>query len=257
MLLAAEPWFASALAQDGGGLKVLGVKVEPIDGQYLVLKDVNVRAKPENGAKRVGRLSSGDKVEAVGRVKGPWLAVRAQGKMLGFVYAGILMPLIDGGLSDPVSGEVNVAVMGSCGYSIEFIGKSEAEPQRFEFADYGVEWRCKKTGAGAAEISFHTPMFLSEGPFQGTRSPVHQITVDVLELSGSLEEVFSTHLLWDRDAGVLKFDSATVKKFVRTKPPEPQSAKSLAGALKKAVETAAAVWTDAVWAALAKTPESR
>ncbi len=245
----------AAVAEDSAGLKVMGVAVEPADGDYLVLKDVNVRAQPDNNAKRVAKLSNGDKVQAVGRVKGPWYAVRHQGKVLGFVFGGILMPLVDGKLKAPVTDEIRVAGVGLCHFSIEFAGKSEAEPQRFEFADYVVAWQCKDGNWPA--ILFTTPMFLSEGPYQGTRAAVHQITVDVLELPGGLEEVFSTHLLWDREAKQIKYDSATEKKFIHAKPPEPMPAKTLAEALKKAVETAALCWTEAVWAALAKKPESR
>ncbi len=255
-------WPATVGADELGGLKVLGVAVEPADGEYLVLKDVNVRAEPETRSKRVAKLRGGDRVVAVGRVKGPWLAVRSGTKVLGFVFEPILMPLIDGTLNEPIAGETTVAGVGRCAFSIEFVGKSEAGLQRFEFADYGVEWRCRPDGAGneadsKPALAFHTPMFLSEGPYQGTKSPVHQITVDVLELAGSLEEVFSTHLLWDRRAGKLAFDSATIKKFVHASPPAPQPAKTLPDALKKAVEIAALAWTDLVWAALAKKPQSR
>ncbi|MEK9751967.1 MAG: SH3 domain-containing protein [Rhodospirillaceae bacterium] len=245
----------AATAEDASGLKVLGIAVKPAEGDYLVLKDVNVRAKPDNNAKRVAKLSNGDKVEAVGRVKGPWYAVRQRGKVLGFVYGGILMPVVDGTLSEPVTGKIELAVIGRCEFAVEFVGKSEAEPQRVEFADYAVQWRC--TDPSGQKLQFTTPMFLSEGPYQGTRAAVHQITVDVLELAGGLEEVFSTHLLWDRDAKQIKYDSATEKKFIHAKPPAPQPAKTLAEALRKAVDTAAQCWTEAVWVALAKKPESR
>jgi len=241
-------------AEKSDGPTVMGVPVEPIDGIYLVLKDVNVRAAPETKSKRVARLDAGTKVEAVGSVKGPWLAVRLDGKVLGFVYAPILMPMIDGTLSDPVSGTVAVHGVGQCEYTVEFVGKSEAGDQRFEFADYGVEWRCRSAASG---LAFHTPMFLSEGPYQGTRKAVHQITVDVLELAGSLEEVFSTHLLWERNKGEVMFDSTTIKKFAHAKPPDALKAETLSDALKAAVETTAHVWTDSVWSALAKKHQTR
>jgi hypothetical protein len=235
-----------------GELLVLGVPVEPVEGVYLVLKDVNVRAEPETNSKRVNKLEAGTKVKAVGRVKGPWLAVRRDGKVLGFVYEPILMPMIDGTLAEPVGGTVAVHGVGQCVYAIEFVGKSEAGDQRFEFADYGVDWRCRPSGDTKKDLIFHTPMFLSEGPYQGTRKAVHQITVDVLELAGSLEEVFSTHLLWDRNKGEVMFDSTTIKKFAHAKPPDAQKAEVLSDALKSAVETAAHVWTESVWTALAK-----
>ena len=231
-----------------------GTQVIPHTGVYLVLTDVNVRAKPMTKSKRVGRLKKGVRVDAVGRMKGPWLAVRGAGKLAGFVYTPTLMPLIDGLLSDPIKGTVGVGEAGTCAYVIEFLGKTKAENQRFEFADYGVEWDCRREGK---RLRFHTPMFLTEGPHQGTQKPVHQITVDLLELEGGLEQIFSIHLLWDRIKTELKFDSVTMKKFARTKRPKPETAGKLRDALTGAVHMVTRVWNPAVWAAIAKKPENR
>jgi len=233
----------------GGPLRaqdIEGVKVEPHSGTYLVLKDANVRAKPETRSKKVGRLDAGERIEARGRVKGPWLLVESDAKTLGFVYGPILMPVIDGTLADPLKG---ATADGECNYVLEFLGKTGADHQRFEFADYSAEWRCERDGA---PFRFHTPMFLTEGPHQGTENPVHQITVDLLDLVGGLEEVFSVHLLWDRDKKSLRYDSTTVKKFVHAAAPEPVPADDLSAALTAALRLAADVWTPAVWTALAK-----
>ena len=59
------------LAQTSDEMKMLGVSIKSLSGSYLVLKDVNVRAKPATGSKRIGRFKSGERVEAIGRVKGP------------------------------------------------------------------------------------------------------------------------------------------------------------------------------------------
>ena len=238
----------------GKATKVLGVVVKPHAGTYLVLKDANVRAKPETRSKRVGRLKAGKKVEAVGRVKGPWLAVQSKDKVLGFVYGPILMPLIDGALAAPIKGRLIVAAVADCRYTLEFLGKSKGEEQRFSFADYEVEWRCKR---GGNPLLFNTPVFLTEGPYQGTQKPVHQITIDLLELEGGLEEVFSVHTLWDRAKRQLRFDQVSIKKFARAKPPPAASAGNLSDALKRALAMALTTWAPSVWAALAKKPETR
>ena len=234
--------------------KVLGVVVKPHAGTYLVLKDANVRAKPETRSKRVARLKAGKKVEAVGRVKGPWLVVQSDGKVLGFVYGPILMPLIDGALVAPIKERLIVAAVADCRYTIEFLGKTKAEGQHFAFADYEVEWRCKR---GGKTLVFNTPVFLTEGPYQGTQKPVHQITIDLLELQGGLEEVFSVHTLWDRTKRQVRFDSVSIKKFARAKPPPAVTADNLSVALRRAVSMALATWAPSVWAALAKKSETR
>lgn len=226
--------------------QVLGVEVETHMGTYLVLKDANVRAGPQTRSKRVGRLKAGELVEAVGRVKGPWIAVRVGDKVLGFVYGPIMMPLVDGTLSEPLKG---ATANGTCQYVLEFQGKTGGEKQRFEFADYNVEWTCMRDGA---KIVFHTPLFFTEGPHQGTQKPVHQITVDLLDLEGGLEEVFSVHFLWDRDKKQVRYDSASVKKFIRAAPPKPMSVENLKQALKAALHLVPMVWTSGVWKALAK-----
>ena len=82
--------------------EIEGVDIEPHSGTYLVLKDANVRARPETRSKKIGRFDAGDKVEATGRVKGPWLAVMTNDKTLGFVYGPILMPIIKQAGIDPV-----------------------------------------------------------------------------------------------------------------------------------------------------------
>ena len=125
------------------GFKVLGILVEPFDGSYVVLKDVNVRAKPLTRSKRVGRLKAGRRVKAVGRVKGPWLAVRADDNIFGFVFKPILMPVIDGALYKAIKGEVDIGRGWTCNYTIEYLGKTEAKGLPFEFADFEVSWRCK------------------------------------------------------------------------------------------------------------------
>ena len=100
-------------------------------------------------------------------------------------------------------------------------------------------------------------MFLSEGPYQGTRRPVHQITVDILELESGLEEVFSTHLLWDREKGNVRFDSVNNKKLVLVQKSKALSADNMAAALNRALQLAASSWRQEVWSALTRKSKIR
>ena len=229
--------------------KILGTSVEPFKGNYVVLKDVNVRAKPLTRSKRLGRLKAGRRVKAVGRVKGPWLAVRVDDKTLGFVFEPILMPIIDGALDKVLKGKIVFGSGRACKYTIEFLGKTEAKDLPFEFSDFEVGWRCKEKGK---PLIFYTPMFLSEGPHQGTRNPVHQITIDILDLESELEEVFSTHLLWDRKKENVRFDSVNNKKLALAQKPEALSANNMAAAFNRALQLAATSWREEVWSALTK-----
>ena len=70
--------------------KFMGVPIEPAAGTYEVVKDANVRARPETKSRRLGGLRQGTKIEAVGKAKGSWVAVRQGGKDLGFVYLPLL-----------------------------------------------------------------------------------------------------------------------------------------------------------------------
>jgi len=240
----------------------LGIPVKPVKGVYLVLKDVNVRAKPATRGRRLGRVEKGTRVEAVGRgLKGPWLAIRSipdsatktGGKDLGFVYEPIMMPIIDGTLNKDLTGRLPVGRGPGCGYVISFEDKSEALGMLFKFADYSVQWTCT---SGGRDVRFATPMFITEGPHVGTRNPIHQITVDIpnLENGHGPEDVFSTHMLWDRGKGRVRFDSANIEKLVRIKTkaktkPE-ATATELPAALRAALQLAHDVWTGAVWRVL-------
>ena len=182
-------------------------------------------------------------------MKGPWLAVRADDKTLGFVFEPILMPVIDGALDRALKGKIVIGSGRACNYTIEFLGKTEAKGLPFEFSDFEVSWQCKKKGK---PLKFYTPMFLSEGPHQGTQNPVHQITIDILELESGLEEVFSTHLLWDRKKGNVRFDSVNLKKLKPVQNLEALSAENMAAAFNSALQLAASSWRQEVWSALTR-----
>ena len=221
----------------GTDFKILGTLVKPHSGIYVVLSDVNVRAKPLTRSKRLGRLKAGSRVNAVGRV-----------------YRPILMPVIEGALSEPLKGKIVVGSGRDCNYKIQFLGKTEAKGLRFEFADFEVQWVCKKNGQST---KFNTPMFLSEGPHKGTQKPVHQITIDILELESGLEEVFSTHFLWDRGKGKVFFDTVNINKFIRDEKLEARPADDMTAAFNGALYLAASSWKKEVWSSLIRKTKNR
>ncbi|HBC06684.1 MAG TPA: hypothetical protein DC046_03775, partial [Rhodospirillaceae bacterium] len=68
-----------AAAQDKPEKTFLGQTVTPLAGTYVVTKDLNVRGEPDTNGAKVGSFREGDRVTVVGKAKGSWLAVRADG----------------------------------------------------------------------------------------------------------------------------------------------------------------------------------
>lgn len=237
----------TAVAAEDGPTTFLGVKVKPHKGTYLVLRDVNIRAQPATKSKRVGSLKSGKKIEVVARVGGVWVAVREKGKDLGFVYNKVLMPLIDGTLTEDLTGRVMTGDGVDCGYTIRFVARSPIEGQVFQIADYDVFWDCL---LGKKKIKFRTPMFMTEAPFQMGLKRIYQISVDVLEIDNDYDDIFSSIVLYDQDKKRVLFDSVSIKKFGRTPKPAKTDAKTVAEALAAAVKISALSWKSSVWKAV-------
>ena len=228
----------------------LNTQVYPVDGTYLVLQDANVRIRPATKGRRVGVRARGERVRVVGRAKGHWLAIRGDdGKDIGFIYRSTLMPVVDGVLQTTIEGRLPASASQQCHYNLRFEGKTPAEGQAFEFADYGVKWTCD---IAERQIIFHTPMFLTEGPYSGTFKPHHQITIDIMDISDNMENVMSTHTLWDRDKAVVQFDGVTVKKFADKPKVSETNARTLSEALHAAVQISASAWNDSLWTAIAQ-----
>ena len=227
----------------------MGVKVKPLHGQYLVLKDVNIRARPKTKSKKVGSFKAGKRIDAVARAAGAWVAVREGGKDLGFVYDRILLPLIDGTLKKDLEGKTSVKGGASCQYRIRFEGKSQVEGQVFEIADYDVFWDCLD---GKRKVKFRTPMFITEAPYQLGTKRIFQISIDVLDIEGGYDDIFSTTLLYDKDKNRVAFDSVSIKKFGQTPATKEISAKTVPQALRAAVIITLATWNKSAWKDLIK-----
>lgn len=227
----------------------LGQKVPAYAYAYVVLKDVNVRAKADTKSEKVGSLKEGDHVQSVARTQGGWLAIRDGTTDLGYVHESALLPLIDGTLAKDIRGKTHVKDGPNCDYVIRFEGKSPVEGQPFEIADYDVVWDCLLDGH---KIGFRTPMFITEAPFQLNQKRVFQINVDVLDLYGGNEDILSTIMLYDQDKDRVVFDSVTLQKYGRVPPAKEAPAKTVAEALDAAARIAVSAWNKSAWSDLIK-----
>jgi len=242
----------TALAQDQPqGPKFLGHDITKIEGVYLVTKDVNVRAGPKTKSKKVGSFKSGSKVDVIGKAKGGagWMAVQRDGKDFGFVYAPVLLPLIDGTLKKDINGRVMMRGRSPCAYAIRFRGRNVLEDEFVSFSDYEIEYRCTDSGKS---YRFYAPMFIAEVPYRQTNNPVFQINIDLLGMDDDPDTIFSMTFLYRRDDNLVVFDSFS-KADIGQKPEKTERpAHSVSEALAGAAETAPLTWTKETWKALVK-----
>ena len=224
----------------------LGQTVRAQEGVYLVTKGANVRAGPKTGAKKLGTVKAGTRVRVVGRAKGGagWMAITRDGKDYGFVYAPILLPMIDGTLEEPLSGRIVVKGRAPCRYSIDFQGRNTVDGEDYSYADYDVHFRCRHKGK---TFAFWAPMFMSEVPYRLTHKPVFQITIDLPEVENGLDEVFSTGFDYLRDKGKVVLEGVSIKSLGRKAEVTEKDAAGIAQALTAAVEMAPGAWGDGVW----------
>ena len=145
------------------------VELVPASAIYLVLRDANIRAMPETKSKRVGSIKSGTRIQSAGKAKGTeWIAVKEDGRIVGFVYASVLAAAIDGALKKDLVGEETAAAGPRCRHRIHFEGKSRVEDEPLETADYRVAFECR---GDARNLTFDATMFITEVPTRtSTRS---------------------------------------------------------------------------------------
>lgn len=226
----------------------LGHPVSPKPGTYVVTKELNVRAEPDTKGKKIGSFQEGERIDVAGSAKGSWMAVRVDGKDLGFVYGPVLMPLINAVVEEPLTGKIAISG-GNCAYRVVFEGESPIEGQMFNSVDYRAVLECRR---GGSSFAFDMPLFITEGPYNGGDRSIHQIGMDVLELAQEYERVFSTNLLYDAEKGRVKLDSVSVDKYLAKKKEDPVPVVNVATALVAAIGLAARSWTPAFWSDLAR-----
>jgi len=217
-----------------------------------VTRDVNIRAKPLTKGRRLGQLKKSQRIQTVGKAPGAWVAVRDGDTDVGFVYAPILVAVINGELDAPVTGKARKSGHPECDYSIYFAGKSEAEGQYFKIADYEVHWKCQNS-EGPRE--FMTPMFMTEGPYKSGKKTIHQITIDIVDTYGNLDEVVSTTTFYDPDKTTLSFDGISVKRFSSKPDVLEVFVETIPKALEGTVNMTYEAWTKPIWKVLMKAHE--
>ncbi len=238
---------AVAAPVDAAEMEFLGKTIDPAAGKYLVGTDANVRESPSTNAKRVGKLEEGEVVDVVGKATGTtWFAVRQGETPLGFVYSTLLTPIIDGELSEDVTGELQVQLDLRCGYRIHFIGKTDGDVDIIRTADYDAAIVCERRGK---RIRFPAQMFITEVPFDRSKSSrVFQINVDLLDGVHSLIDIFSTTMLFNLDEGRVVYDQMTEKSFERENVDlNARPATNIPRALSSAMELALRHWSEDAW----------
>lgn len=235
----------------GEDRQFLGLDITVLEGTYLVTKGANIRAAPKTESEKLGTVNPGAKIEVVGRAKGGagWMAIQQDGKDFGFVYAPILLPMIDGTLDKSVSGRVLIEKHSPCGYTFEFRGKNTVEGEDYIFSDYEIIYRCNEKGKPFRVLA---PMFMTEVPFRLTHKPAFQISIDLLEVENGLDEIFSTSFEYLPEEKRVVFIGVSIKELGRTPRNKERSANSIAEALAAAVEIAPDAWNEKVWQQLSK-----
>jgi len=255
MLLAAVVFVAATLIA-GTSVRAedrtfLGIIVTAMDGTYLVTKGANVRTGPETKAKKLGTLKAGVKIKVVGRAKGGagWMAVQQDGKDYGFVYAPVMLPMIDGTLKESISGRVLIEEHAPCGYTFGFRGKNTVEGEDYVFSDYEIVYRCNDKGK---PFSIIAPMFMTEVPYQLTHKPVFQISIDLMEVENGYDEIFSTTFHYLPEEKKVVYAGVSIKGDGRAPKVKERTVNSVAEALRAAVEIAPDAWGPKVWKQLSK-----
>jgi hypothetical protein len=232
-------------------IKFLGTDILAQKGTYLVTKGANVRAGPMTKAKKLGKVKTGTQVHVVGRAKGGagWMAIQQDGKDYGFVYAPILLPMIDGTLKESISGTVLIEEHAPCGYSFNFHGKNTVEGEDYVFSDYEITYRCNDKGKPFRILA---AMFMSEVPFRLTHKAVFQISIDLMEVENGYDEIFSTTFEYRPEDKKVVFAGISIKDLARTPKEKERPANTIAEALAAAVEIAPDAWGKEVWKQIQK-----
>lgn len=228
----------------------LGVTLTPGAREYLVLKDVNVRKAPVTESSRAGRYKKGVRVQSAGKAKGTeWVAVRQDGKDLGFIYGTALTAILNGRLKAPIRGNLTNPGRPPCHYVIRFDSRNKIEGELQVTSDYQVPMQCDYKNKA---VKFTANMFVTELPYLDLKKDIYQINVDILGISGVEDELFSVIALYQPSKNRLNFDSVNVPALATRKKFEPVSVTSLPLALTGAINLAHVVWSDKIWDELAE-----
>ena len=99
---------------------------------------------------------------------------------------------------------------------------------------------------------FSSLMFLTEGPYDSSKSSVHQITIDIFDVAGNMEEVLSTNFLYDRKKKQLTYDGVSQNRLAIDLVEDVVDVGGVSDALQTAVKMAHMAWNDFLWVELFK-----
>ena len=228
------------------------ITVQPQD--MLVTNDVNVRSKPSTKGEKVGRFDKGERIRAVGRVNKEWVAIQQDGKDLGFVYAPVLIPLIDGALDEPLRGMTMGPDRSPCEYIIRYEGREEiVGRQPMSIANYEIGWRCRLKNQ-REKVTIIGYMFITESPYDGRKLPKYQISVDLPGYADEPDQIFSTSMIYDADQGKIVYDGLSLPKLGKRPDEAEKTAPEVTRALTRAMELAPQTWSDTFWRRLLQGP---
>jgi hypothetical protein len=223
----------------------LGEALSGSDGTYLVLKDVNVRSKPLTKSKRVGRFRKGARIQSPGKAKGTqWIAVRQDGKELGFIYGTALAPVLDGKLKKDLTGSLASAGKPACKYVIAFAQRNEIEGEQQIISDYDVTLNCTYKNQ---PVELFASMFFTELPYLDLKKDLFQINVDVLGVSEAEDDSLSIISIYQPSKAEIRYEGASDPGLAATEKPAPIKANDVPGALRGALAFAYKTWKDSVW----------
>ncbi len=224
------------------------VEIEGYKGHYLVIKNtVNVRNKPANTAETVSKLVKRDIVKVLGHVKGTnWLAVKRDGKELGYVYAPSLTPMIDASFEENLTGKIDLSIEGKpvCSYEVSYEGRAIEEETIFVSTDYLAHFKCKEE---SKSFTFDTMMFMSEIPPDLGNKPIYQITINLPEIATGYEEFLSATALFDDDKKIVSMDGVSLEQFKEKNLPAPKPASTPQEALSTAISLQLASFNTKAW----------
>ena len=229
--------------------KFLGKALSPSPSTYLTLRDVNVRRAPLTKSAKVSRFRKGVRVSAAGKAKGTgWIAVRRDGKDLGFIYGTALVAVLDGRLESGISGKLSNTGQPRCDYTIKFDGKNKVKGDVQVTSDYQVSLACTIDNK---LVKFVATMFITELPYRNLRKEIYQVNVDLPRVMDGGGEVMSVISLYYFARSQLVFEALTNPSMARKVSGLKKTVKSIPEVLVSALNFSHRVWGSAVWKIIA------
>ncbi len=222
------------------------IELLPVTGLYVVTQDnLNVRDQPATNGKKLTKLSKGERVQVIGKAKGgEWFAIQKEGEDLGFVYAPVLLRIIDGKLEKEITGEVKRGNNLACTYSIRFDSKTEIEGETMSVADYWALFNCTHN---KKKLDFAALMFLTEMPYLSKKKDIYQIGIEIAETGVDYDKALSATIMYHLKKKSVLFDSVSPAEFKSKTPIKVIGVNDIPAALKAAIKIAFSGWNDKFW----------